>query len=195
MGKPKALLPLGPETMLQRVVRLVSECVPAENIVVVAAQAQHLPQLPPAVEVTHDRHPERGPLEGLRAGLVALQDRADAAFVTGCDVPLLVPAFVERMFELLGENLVAAVREEQRFHPLSAVYRLDVMPMVEELLSNGERSLQALLQKSSTKAVAPDELRGVDPRLDSLWSLNRQEDYAAALERAGIEGGLSDGSW
>jgi molybdenum cofactor guanylyltransferase len=43
MGSSKALLPFGPETMLQRVVRLLSSVV--SPIVVVAAVNQELPEL------------------------------------------------------------------------------------------------------------------------------------------------------
>src|SRR3982750_1451674 len=47
MGYPKALLPFGPELMLQRMVRLLGEVV--SPIVVVAAPEQELPELPPDV--------------------------------------------------------------------------------------------------------------------------------------------------
>ena len=50
MGVPKATLPFGPETMLQRVVRLLGTVV--SPIVVVAARGQELPELPPR----RDRH-------------------------------------------------------------------------------------------------------------------------------------------
>src|SRR5258705_212022 len=66
MGASKALLPFGPETMLQRVVRLLETVV--SPIVVVAAADQQLPDLPPDVIVSRDEREARGPLEGLRAG-------------------------------------------------------------------------------------------------------------------------------
>src|SRR5688500_8328210 len=89
MGTSKALLPFGPETMLQRVVRLLGTVV--SPIVVVSAPGQELPTLPAGIIVTHDEREARGPLEGLRAGLKALPDTIDRAYVTSCDVPLLVP--------------------------------------------------------------------------------------------------------
>ena len=67
MGAPKATLPFGPETMLQRVVRLLGTVV--SPIVVVAAREQVLPELPDGVIVTRDEREQQGPLEGLRAGL------------------------------------------------------------------------------------------------------------------------------
>src|SRR4051812_32950647 len=87
MGVPKATLPFGPETMLQRVVGLLGGVV--SPIVVVAARDQSLPQLPEGVLMTQDEREQRGPLEGLRAGLKALPESVDAAYVTSCDVPLL----------------------------------------------------------------------------------------------------------
>ena len=50
MGSPKALLPFGDETMLQRVLRLLAPVV--GPLVVVAARDQQLPELPSGVEIT-----------------------------------------------------------------------------------------------------------------------------------------------
>ena len=102
MGTSKALLPFGAETMLQRVVRLLSTVV--SPIVVVAAAEQSLPDLPADVIVTRDEQQGRGPLEGLRAGLKALPETVESAYVTSCDVPLLVPDFVRRMIDLLDRS-------------------------------------------------------------------------------------------
>src|SRR4051812_13474329 len=101
MGYPKALLPFGPELMLQRVVRLLSEVV--SPIVVVAAPRQDLPPLPAAVAVAHDEQEGRGPLQGLLAGLSLLGTLVDAAYVTSCDVPLLEAQFVRQMIACLGD--------------------------------------------------------------------------------------------
>ena len=68
------MLPFGPETLLERVVRLLGQAV--DVTVVVAAPGQKLPKLPASVVVAHDRHPDRGPLEGLAVGLRTLGDRA-----------------------------------------------------------------------------------------------------------------------
>ena len=80
MGTAKALLPFGPETMLQRVVRLLADVV--SPIVVVAAVDQPLPDLPRQVIITRDEQEARGPLEGLRAGLKALPMDVESAYVT-----------------------------------------------------------------------------------------------------------------
>src|SRR5437764_15154428 len=83
MGRPKAWLPFGAELMLPRVVRLLGEAV--APLVVVAAPGQDVPALPPDVTIVRDEEKGRGPLQGLAAGLRALEGRADAAFASSCD--------------------------------------------------------------------------------------------------------------
>ena len=183
MGAPKATLPFGPEAMLQRVVRLLGTVV--SPIVVVAARSQSLPELPHGVAVTHDEHDERGPLEGLRAGLKALPPSVDMAYVTSCDVPLLVPAFVERMIELLGDHDIAVMEVDGFPHPLSAVYRRDTLPQVEALLAQDRLRPVFLFDAVRTRRVQTAEMISVDPQLQTLRNLNTREDYLAALAEAG----------
>ena len=120
------MLPFGPETMLQRVVRLLGTVV--SPIVVVAAETQELPALPPGTILTRDERDASGPLEGIRAGLAALPEGVDAAYITSCDVPLLVPAFVRRMIELADGYDIAITENDGFAHPLSAIYRRAALP-------------------------------------------------------------------
>lgn len=186
MGHDKASLPFGNESMLARVVRIVSMAVPPENIVIVAAEGQTLPPLAFPVTIARDAHPERGPLEGLAAGLAAISGRVDVAFVTACDIPLLVPHFLGAMFSELGEHEIAVPKEGELLHPLSAVYRTCVLAAVRELLGRDQCRVSLLFEATGTKEVDVEVLRGVDPQLWSLKNLNRPEDYVEALRVAGI---------
>jgi molybdenum cofactor guanylyltransferase len=183
MGTSKAWLPFGPETMLQRVVRRLAEAV--TPIVVVAAPDQELPELPAGIVLARDERQERGPLEGLRAGLKALPAAVDAAFVTSCDVPLLAPAFVSTMFEL-GRGYDIAVMEVGGFaHPLSAVYSRDTLPHVEQLLASDRLRPVFLFDAVRTRRVTPAEMTG-DPELRTLRNLNTRDDYEQALVDEGL---------
>ena len=183
MGTSKALLPFGPETMLQRVVRLLETIV--SPIVVVAASDQQLPALPSDVIVTRDEHEGRGPLEGLRAGLKALPADVDAAYVTSCDVPLLVPGFVRQMIDLADGYDVAVVEQDGFAHPLSAVYRRATLPHVEDLLAHDRLRPAFLFEAVNTRRVAPAQLTA-DPELRTLRNLNTRDDYERALADAGL---------
>jgi molybdenum cofactor guanylyltransferase len=184
MGLPKWSLPFGPETMLERIVRLLGEV--CSTLVVVAAADQELPGLPDGVIVARDRREGRGPLEGLSAGLAALPDNVEAAYVTSCDVPLLAPAFVRRMFELLEDHAAAVPVGDGFLHPLSAVYRRSLLAVIDELLASDRLRPSLLFDLVSTRRVNPRELVDVDPELDTLKNLNHPADYLAALKRAGF---------
>ena len=184
MGYPKAMLPFGEELMLQRIVRLLSQVV--APIVVVAAPSQDLPDLPADIIVARDDREGRGPLEGLLAGLTPLICRADAAYATSCDVPLLELDFVRQMIARLGEHDIAVPVEEKFQHPLAAVYRTSVVPHIVDLLARDQMRPVFLFDRVSTARVPIDELRAVDPELCTLANLNHPEDYFTALQAAGF---------
>jgi molybdenum cofactor guanylyltransferase len=183
MGTPKALLPFGPETMLQRVVRLLDGVV--APVVVVAAPAQALPKLPPDTIVTRDEREGRGPLEGLRAGLKVLPTDVECAYVTSCDVPLLEPGFIRQMLDFARGYDIAVVEIDGFAHPLSAVYRRTVLPYVEELLANNRLRPAFLFEAVKTRRIRPEQMTA-DPELRTLRNLNTREDYEQALADADL---------
>lgn len=184
MGFPKALLPFGPETMLERVLGLLESAV--DHRVVVAAAGQSLPPLPAEITVCEDQHPERGPMEGLAAGLRASPD--DICYVTSCDAPFLKPAWITALLERLGEDDEIVVPTEGRLHhPLAAVYRRCVLPQIDLLLSENRLRPFFLFENVPTQRVDVETLRAADPELESLMNVNTPQEYLSALERAGFD--------
>ncbi len=186
MGRPKAWLPFGPECLLQRVVRLVGAS--ARPIVVVAAPDQELPPLPSDVGVVRDAVSDRGPLQGLAAGLAALPVGATFAFATSTDAPFLRPAWIDRLVELAdGANLV--LPHVGGFdQPLAALYRVEaVRPAIDRLLAADRLRPVFLRDEVTTRVVGAAELATVDPGLATLRNLNTPEEYAAALAELGFE--------
>ncbi len=179
MGQPKAWLPFAGEIMLVRVVRLLGQVV--RPIVVVAAPGQDVPPLPEEVRIVRDEEKGRGPLQGLAAGLQALNGHAEAAYLSSCDAPFLRPAFVQRLLDLRGENAICVPRVGAYHHPLAAVYRLDVAHVVQRLLAEDRLRPIFLFEAVPTRVVEPAELADVDPTFQSLRNLNTPEEYEAAL--------------
>jgi molybdenum cofactor guanylyltransferase len=185
MGRAKAWLPFGDELMLPRVVRILGTV--AQPLVVVAAPTQEVPPLPPSVAIVRDSQPGRGPLEGLSAGLAALRNTRKATFLTSCDAPFLQPAFVTRMAELLGKHMICVPRVGGFFHPMAAVYRVEVYDAIQRLLAAGRLRPVFLFEELATRIVEAHELADIDPALQSLRNLNSPEDYEAALHEAGFK--------
>src|SRR3954451_6471310 len=123
MGTPKAALEWHGSTLLRRVVGIVGRSVDGP-VVVVRAPEQTLPELPDGVELVDDAREDRGPLQGLAAGLAAVRDRTPAAYVSSTDVPLLHTRFIHRVLAALDDDVDVVLPEVGGFrHPLAAVYR------------------------------------------------------------------------
>ncbi len=184
MGRPKAWLPFGPERLLQRVVRIVQSVV--APVVVVAGPEQPVPSLPEDIRLLRDQEEHLGPLAGLSIGLSALQDEVDAAFVSACDVPLLVPEFVRLLVDRLDDHDAVVVCDGRHDHSVVAVYRTRLADRASRLVAAGQLRLRTLLDQCNVRRVGLDEVKTVDPDLRSLQNINTMEEYRDALLRAGL---------
>jgi molybdenum cofactor guanylyltransferase len=186
MGSPKAALDWHGSTLLRRVTGLAQRTVDGP-VVVVRARGQELPELHPSIEVVSDAREGRGPLQGLAAGLAAIDDRAEVAFVSSTDVPLLHPAFVRRVIDAFTAEVDVVLPEIHGFRqPLSAAYRTRLLPEVEGLIADGKLKPAFLFERcrvlrlDDAAMLRDAALAALDPDLASVRNLNEPSDYAAA---------------
>jgi molybdopterin-guanine dinucleotide biosynthesis protein A len=191
MGRPKANLEWHGSTLLHRVTGIVGRAVDGP-VVVVRAPGQELPALPPGVRVVEDAAEGRGPLQGLSAGLGAVRDDAEVAYVSSTDVPLLHPAFVRAVVRAAaaeGVDVALPVVHGYR-HPLAAAYRTSLVEMVEELIAEDRMRPAFLFERSTVRELTEDDLlrdrdlAEADPELLSVLNLNEPDDYTRARARA-----------
>ena len=150
--------------------------------------------MPNGVEVIEDAREGRGPLQGLAAGLAAVDGRAEVAFVSSTDAPLLHPAFVRRVVGALDGGHDVALPQAGGFpHPLAAAYRTALLPAVEELIA-ADRMRPAFLFETcrvrrldEALLLADPAVATFDPALDSVLNLNEPADYQAARARPAPE--------
>ncbi len=123
MGRPKALLPVGRETFLERVVGVAAAAGLDPVRVVVGphgkAIAAALPALGPLLVPNPDT--ELGQLHSLRLGLHALPAGVDAAVMFLVDHPLVRPDTVRTLvaaFRSGGRPVVVPVHGDRRGHPV-----------------------------------------------------------------------------
>lgn len=185
MGRPKESLPLGDTTMLAHQCRTLLGC--CDDVVVVGRdREQPLPTLPPGVATAFDDTPDQGPLAALAAGLRHLRDVAgyaddDAAMTTGCDQPYLDATTVRWLLARLGTADLLMPRALGRLQPLTAIYRVGMLPIAADLLARGRRRPRELAAAVEHAAIAGEaELREHDPELRCLRNLNHIADYEAA---------------
>jgi molybdopterin-guanine dinucleotide biosynthesis protein A len=161
-------------------------------VVVVRAPGQELPGLPPGAEVIEDAREGRGPLQGIAAGLAAVASRAELAYVSSTDVPLLHPAFVARVLTAAERDHVdVAFPVAHGFrHPLAGAYRTSLLRHVEELVATDRMRPAFLFERCRVRELDEEELlrdqalRRADPDLLSLLNVNDPSEYERARARA-----------
>jgi molybdopterin-guanine dinucleotide biosynthesis protein A len=175
MGTAKAWLEFRGERMLERVARRLGAAF--AELVVVRAPVQELPSV--EARCVEDRVEGEGPLAGIAAGLAAVTQ--PFAFVVSCDVPFVKVEVARGLLGLVGDYDVVVPEWEGRMHPLQAVYRASLAPLVEELLAAGRRRPVDLFDRVRTCVVREDELRAWDAEGHTFINMNTPEEYQAAL--------------
>src|SRR4051794_11547215 len=173
MGTPKAWLDWHGATLLRRTCGVVARGV-GGSVVVVRAPGQELPELPDGIRVVEDAREGQGPLQGLLAGLEAVD--GELAFVASTDMPFLHPQFVAAVCGA-ARDADAAVPHLGGFRqPLAAAYRTALAPLVGELVAAGRMKPAFLFERCETRWLEDV------PHAESVRNLNPPEDYDAALD-------------
>lgn len=179
MGSDKASLRFGDESMLERVVRIVSDAV--DEVIVVAREGQDIEG---GFQVVRDPAEGLGPLAGLAAGLAGIT--AARAFATSCDAPLLKPAYVRHLLALADGHEAAVPFLDGYYMTTSAVYSRSVQPVAQRLVDERRLRPLFLVQQVDARVVTAEEISEADPDFESLLNCNTPEDYQAALRKAGL---------
>jgi molybdenum cofactor cytidylyltransferase len=152
LGRPKQLLVLNDETMLDRAIRIAAE-VCNHVIVVLGSQAELVRRGCDLREVTvivNGDWPE-GMGSSIRAGMKALHDFG-GVLLTTCDMPAVTVNHLQRLIEV--GSLSASSYSGKRGVP--AYFPALFFP--ELLLLQGERGAQSLLQEARTVELAFGEM-------------------------------------
>jgi molybdopterin-guanine dinucleotide biosynthesis protein A len=174
MGADKATLPVGDATLIEHLARRLA---PAVDETIIAGGSVRPPF--EGARVVLDQQPGLGPLAGMLAGLRAATERH--VWVVGCDLPDVEPALGRLLRALAGDYEAVVPRPVKEPEGVCALYLRDLGPRIEALLEAGERSIKSLLERSTVRYVASDELRAVDPELRSFRNINSPADYESWL--------------
>jgi len=172
MGEPKAWLDWHGAPLLRRLCGIVARGARGP-VVVVRAPGQKLPPLPGGVRVVDDAREGRGPLQGILAGLEAVD--AEVAFVASVDLPFLHPRFVAAVCAAADGIDVAVPFVGGYRQPLAAAYRAALAPLVAELVEADRMKPAFLFERCETRWL--EEL----PHPESVRNLNDPASYEAAL--------------
>ncbi len=180
MGRDKASLPFGPETLLERVIRIVHSV--ADEVVLAAGVDQVVPA---GLPVVRDAREGLGPLPALLGACTDID--AGYVFLVACDTPLLQPVLVRLLVNRAhGWDACVPVVNDVAM-TTCAVYRTSaVNTAAGPLLAAGGTSLRALLAGLRTRYLDESTLKEADPQLLSFVPCNTPEEYRHALALAGL---------
>lgn len=179
MGRAKALLPFGAETLIERAVRRMAAI--SVEVIVVSGPHLKLPPLPATVRVVEDEEPLQGPLAGILYGLRAA--RTDLCFTCGCDLPFLDPE-IARFLVSRSAGADGAVPEWNGFpQPLAAAYHRRLVAMLSDLIATGERRAVSIVEHANIALVPSVELRRIDAEGASFIDIDTPQAYREALQR------------
>ncbi|MCX6386357.1 MAG: NTP transferase domain-containing protein, partial [Solirubrobacterales bacterium] len=124
--------------------------------------------------------------EGLAAGMLALIDEVDLVFVSTVDAPLLNPELVSLLLRSLrAQDQIAVPIVGSQSYPLTAVWRLTALAAIRRSLEADRLRVKDLLEQCVTRFIDEEQLRAVDPNLDSLRKLNDPDAYREAVRVVG----------
>lgn len=176
MGRAKAELALGGETMLARQVRLLRAVCRSVAVVGLGEKASGVD-----VHAWPDVIPGRGPLGGIYTGL--LHARTEFSFFLGCDLPFLEVRFLEFLLIRARQgqaDVTIPEARDRRLQPVCAVYRRRALALARLRLNADLNKTQDLIRRLHCEVVSWPEIArgGFAPRL--LANMNVPEQYESA---------------
>lgn len=177
LGWPKALVSLAGRTLLDRAQDILGAV--CDEVIVVAPAALGLPV--PEIARIADPPGGEGPLAGLVAGLGARSFQR--AVVLGVDFPLMRPALLVGLADLLPGHAAVLPLAAGMPQPLAAVYAPGAASRLAASWSAGERSVMRAVAQLQPHLVRDDVLAGLDGGPECFLNVNGPADLARAEAR------------
>ena len=181
MGRDKALLELGGETLIARTVNLVGSVVgtcaiiggPGRFAEVHGTNGSEL-------RMIADDFPGAGPLGGIATALRA--SGAEWNLIVACDLPYLTHAWLEFLMARALRSDADAVlpMNERGAEPLCAMYRKRAEAAIRAALDRGTRKVTDGLAEVLTEFIAQAEWKGFDSDGLLFKNMNSPADYEEA---------------
>lgn len=179
MGRDKALLALGSETILERQIRtLRAVC----RGVAVLGPPDRYPQV--GAPVYPDDFPGRGPLGGIVTGL--RRTPTEFNLFLGCDLPFMEKRFLRFLAARAlhdAADVTVPRTPDARLQTLCAVYRRRALPALRASLLAGENMIRRTFPRLRCRMIAWPEIARAGFSLRIFENMNAPADYEATLRR------------
>ncbi|MEE8564428.1 MAG: molybdenum cofactor guanylyltransferase [Atribacterota bacterium] len=172
----KAILKLNGKRLIDIVISKLKHIV-GDNIIIVGPPEKY----PSYKQVVPDLFNQRGLLVGLYSGLKASASRYN--LVVGCDMPFLKVELLQYMRDMIDSNDIIIPRYAKSYvEPLCAIYSKDCLEVMKKNIEAGILSIRRIFPYLKVKYIEEEEIKRVDPKLNSFFNINFKEDFNMAEE-------------
>lgn len=175
MGQNKALLTLGGQRLIDRVVGTMRQV--CTHLLLVTNTPELYADL--ALPMVGDVMPDKGSLGGIYSALY--HATTPYCLTVACDMPFLQVAMLRYLIDQIGNYDVVIPEIEGEQQPLHAVYSQACLTPIEQRLQANRLRIVGFLPDVRVRIVTADELRPFDPALMAFQNLNTPEEFASAL--------------
>lgn len=174
MGRDKAFLAWGGETLLATALKLAGEVTASVFIVGDPKKFAR------SGSVVEDVYRECGPLGGIHAALSS--STAELNLMLAVDLPLVTPPFLHYLVSLADESdaTVTVPRAGNGWQPLCAVYRREFAAIAEPALVAGKNKIDSLFSSVKTRVLVEQELVQRGFSVGMFSNLNTPEELEEA---------------
>lgn len=175
-GREKPFFEINGKPMIQHVVGKISK-LSKELVISCRSSREKLARMFPSAKVIVDKDERKGALTGLVSVLPEI--RSEYTALVTCDCPKIRLEVIELLFEKAKNHSGAVARWPNGYvEPLQAVYETEkLLKAVNEVWKRGEMRLMEVLNiVPDIVYVSTEELRGIDPKLESFLNVNSPED-------------------
>jgi molybdopterin-guanine dinucleotide biosynthesis protein A len=188
MGKDKAFLQLGCQTLLARALALAGTA--AQEVRIVGDPQLFLPY----GRVVQDVFSGHGPLGGIHSALC--YSETDLNLMLAVDLPFVESSFLAYLVASAFQcaAMVTVPRSRDGWQPLCAVYRKEFAAVAERALRKGKNRMDILLSQVETRAIGEEELLRMGFSTQMFRNLNTPEDWIKASAEWNAREGNRTGS-
>jgi molybdopterin-guanine dinucleotide biosynthesis protein A len=174
MGRDKAFLQLGDETLLSRAIKLAGAVAKEVRIVGDARKFAGFGQ------VVEDVYRDRGPLGGIHAALSS--SATEWNLMLAVDLPFVRPELLKYLLQRAHESdaTVTVPQAGGGLQPLCAVYQHSFAETAEQSLRDGKNKIDLLFGQVKTCVIDEDELARAGFSAEMFRNLNTPEELEQA---------------
>ena len=176
MGQNKAVMRLGGQRLLERVVQVMRAVCP--DLLLITNTPELYGDL--GLRMAPDVLPGKGSLGGIYSALY--HAATPCCLVVACDMPFLHAAALQYLMTLSAGYDVVVPQIHGEYQPLHALYRHTCMAPIWQRMGANCLKISAFFPEVRVRTVTAEELQPFDPDLVAFQNVNTPEDFQRARQ-------------